>query len=106
MAQVMFEDPSPYRRKSSLVASESVPPHLRREPAAPNNKTECLVHQFLANQRNPGHRFPTRHHQQQQQQHREHHEHHEHHGHHPHATTRGHHGQSVTASPEAADLSS
>lgn len=106
MAQVMFEDSSPYRRKSSLVASDAIPPHLRREPAAPQNKTECMVHQFLANQRKPEHRFPTRHHHQQQQQHREHHEHHEHHGHHPPATTRAHHGQAVTASPEAADLSS
>ncbi len=100
----MFEDPSPYRRKSSLVASDSIPPHLRREPPAHNNKTECLVHQFLANQRKPEHRLPTRHHQQHQP--REQDEHHEHHRHRLHDITRAHHKQTVTASPEAADLSS
>jgi NAD+ kinase len=47
--QVVFDDSNPYRRKSSMVATESIPPHLRRAPVPPH-KTECLVHQFLANQ--------------------------------------------------------
>jgi NAD+ kinase len=44
--QVSFDPSNPYRRKSSLITNE-VPPHLRRE-----NKTECLVHQFLESERN------------------------------------------------------
>ncbi|KAK3905306.1 hypothetical protein C8A05DRAFT_12857 [Staphylotrichum tortipilum] len=47
--EVVFEDANPYRRKSSLVTSDAVlPHHLRREPPPPQRKTECLVHQFLA----------------------------------------------------------
>jgi NAD+ kinase len=43
----MFDPSSPYRRKSSLVTSESTP-MLRRSQT---NKTQCLVHQFLESQR-------------------------------------------------------
>ncbi|KAK4137882.1 ATP-NAD kinase [Trichocladium antarcticum] len=48
--EVVFDESNPYRRKSSLAATDSIPPHLRR-PSVPHHKTECLVHQFLANQR-------------------------------------------------------
>ncbi|KAL2023916.1 hypothetical protein VTK56DRAFT_693 [Thermocarpiscus australiensis] len=49
--EVVFDSSNPYRRKSSLVATDATAPHLRRRAAAPPHKTECLVHQFLANQR-------------------------------------------------------
>ncbi|GAB1314158.1 UTR1 (Associated with ferric reductase activity) [Madurella fahalii] len=47
--EVVFDPANPYRRKCSLIGSESIPPHLRRA-IPPPHKTECLVHQFLANQ--------------------------------------------------------
>ncbi|KAK4147171.1 ATP-NAD kinase-like domain-containing protein [Dichotomopilus funicola] len=49
--EVVFDDSNPYRRKSSLVSEDAVPPHLRRAPPPGRRRTECLVHQFLANQR-------------------------------------------------------
>lgn len=51
-AQVTFEPGNVYRRKSSLVPSES------SRPAKNPDKTQCLVHQFLESQRR------ARHHQQ------------------------------------------
>ncbi|KAK4153138.1 ATP-NAD kinase-like domain-containing protein [Chaetomidium leptoderma] len=50
--EVVFDSSNPYRRKSSLVANDSVAPQLGRV------KTECLVHQFLANQRKQKPPFP------------------------------------------------
>ncbi|KAJ2906634.1 hypothetical protein MKZ38_000889 [Zalerion maritima] len=44
--EVSFDPQNPYRRKSSLVASEVAHPHLRGD----NNKTQCIVHQFLESQ--------------------------------------------------------
>lgn len=45
--QVMFDPSNPYRRKSSLVTTETTKPHLlQRHPS----KTQCLVHQFLESQ--------------------------------------------------------
>jgi len=113
--EVVFEDANPYRRKSSLVASDAVPPHLRRAPPPPHQKTECLVHQFLANQRKPKPSFPThaRHQDQDQGEDQDqgqgqgHHEHHGHHGHRDHHnTTHVHHHHAGTASCEAEDISS
>ncbi|KAK4103920.1 ATP-NAD kinase [Parathielavia hyrcaniae] len=49
--EVLFDSSNPYRRKSSLVTNDAVPPHLHRAPAPPHTKTECLVHQFLASQK-------------------------------------------------------
>ncbi|KAK0719782.1 ATP-NAD kinase-like domain-containing protein [Lasiosphaeris hirsuta] len=46
--EVVFDPASPYRRKSSLVASDPVPVHLRRGGQI---RTECLVHQFLESQK-------------------------------------------------------
>ncbi|KAK3984792.1 NAD(+) kinase [Cladorrhinum sp. PSN332] len=81
--EVVFDAANPYRRKSSLVSSDSVHPRLRRhatndsqasqqqqqqqqqqETPAPD-PTECLVHQFLDSHR-----------------HHHHHHHHAHHGRH------------------------
>ncbi|KAK4226882.1 NAD(+) kinase [Podospora fimiseda] len=65
--EVVFDAANPYRRKSSLVSSDSVHPRLRRQPRQRQQDTplpeptECLVHQFLAS-------------------HRHHHLHHDHHG--------------------------
>ena len=43
----MFDPSNPYRRKSSLVTTETTKPHLlQRHPS----KTQCLVHQFLESQ--------------------------------------------------------
>ncbi|KAH6845465.1 ATP-NAD kinase-like domain-containing protein [Chaetomium sp. MPI-CAGE-AT-0009] len=67
--EVVFDESNPYRRKSSLVANDAVPPHLRRAPPPPHHKTECLVHQFLANQQKAKVHLPTRHR----------HDHHDHH---------------------------
>lgn len=39
--EVSFDTQNPYRRKSSLVASETIHPRLR------DDKTSCIVHQFL-----------------------------------------------------------
>ncbi|GKU01743.1 unnamed protein product [Fusarium langsethiae] len=45
--QVVFDPGNPYRRKSSMVASEIKPPMMRH----PTRRDECLVHQFLDSQR-------------------------------------------------------
>lgn len=48
MQQVVFDrTTNPYRRKSSMVASEMKAPHIKR----PTKRNECLVHQFLDSQR-------------------------------------------------------
>ncbi|KAH9904772.1 ATP-NAD kinase [Xylariomycetidae sp. FL2044] len=44
--EVTFDPSNPYRRKSSLVTSDSLAPKLRRHQPKRLN-TECLVHQFL-----------------------------------------------------------
>ncbi|KAK3378461.1 ATP-NAD kinase-like domain-containing protein [Podospora didyma] len=51
--EVVFDASNPYRRKSSMATSDSIPLHLRQVRA---NKTECFVHQFLENQRRARHR--------------------------------------------------
>ncbi|RYP77104.1 hypothetical protein DL771_001394 [Monosporascus sp. 5C6A] len=43
--EVTFDPGNPYRRKSSLVSTESSAPHLGHR----SNKTQCLVHQLLEN---------------------------------------------------------
>ncbi|AEO56214.1 hypothetical protein MYCTH_2300889 [Thermothelomyces thermophilus ATCC 42464] len=86
--EVVFDESNPYRRKSSLVANESIPPHLRREPPPPPKKTECLVHQFLADQWKA---HPPAHHRR-----------HNHRG----TTTHVDHRFDGTASREADDISS
>ncbi|KHN94127.1 uncharacterized protein MAM_07967 [Metarhizium album ARSEF 1941] len=48
--EVTFDPANPYRRKSSLVASEVVPPYAHRHPAT-TRRDQCLVHQFLDSQR-------------------------------------------------------
>ncbi|KAJ4167792.1 hypothetical protein NW754_011609 [Fusarium falciforme] len=45
--EVVFDPGNPYRRKSSMVASEMRQPMIRR----PTRRDECLVHQFLDSQR-------------------------------------------------------
>ncbi|KAH7251724.1 ATP-NAD kinase-like domain-containing protein [Fusarium tricinctum] len=45
--QVVFDPGNPYRRKSSMVASEIKAPVMRH----PERRSECLVHQFLDSQR-------------------------------------------------------
>ncbi|KXH33405.1 ATP-NAD kinase [Colletotrichum nymphaeae SA-01] len=45
--EVTFDPGNPYRRKSSLVTSES----SRPLPRHPSQRTECIVHQFLESQR-------------------------------------------------------
>ncbi|EKJ75732.1 hypothetical protein NXS19_012239 [Fusarium pseudograminearum] len=45
--EVVFDPGNPYRRKSSMVASEIKAPVMRH----PNRRDECLVHQFLDSQR-------------------------------------------------------
>ncbi|KAM5342601.1 hypothetical protein ACJ41O_013567 [Fusarium nematophilum] len=45
--EVVFDPGNPYRRKSSMVASDIKPPMIRR----PTRRDECLVHQFLESQR-------------------------------------------------------
>jgi NAD+ kinase len=49
---VTFEPGSVYRRKSSLVPSEAPTPKLRQQH---NDKTQCLVHQFLESQKRARH---------------------------------------------------
>ncbi|KAK3325500.1 ATP NAD kinase [Apodospora peruviana] len=57
--EVLFDPSNPYRRKSSLVNSETVPPHLRRGAQQQQqrtqqqqpNKSECLVHKLLESQK-------------------------------------------------------
>ncbi|KAK3308837.1 ATP-NAD kinase-like domain-containing protein [Chaetomium strumarium] len=44
--EVVFDMSNPFRRKSSLIGSEST-----RPPPSSHRRTECLVHQFLASQR-------------------------------------------------------
>ncbi|KAL2197396.1 ATP-NAD kinase-like domain-containing protein [Corynascus similis CBS 632.67] len=88
--EVVFDESNPYRRKSSLVADDSIPPHLRRAPPISPKKTECLVHQFLANQRKAKFHLPTH------PRHRDRHD----------AGTHVHHGHAGTTSCEANDISS
>ncbi|EWZ45256.1 serine/threonine protein kinase [Fusarium oxysporum f. sp. radicis-lycopersici 26381] len=45
--EVVFDPGNPYRRKSSMVASEIKAPVMRH----PSRRDECLVHQFLDSQR-------------------------------------------------------
>ncbi|KAH7152404.1 ATP-NAD kinase-like domain-containing protein [Dactylonectria estremocensis] len=45
--EVVFDPGNPYRRKSSMVASDIQAPLSR----GPNRRTQCLVHQFLDSQR-------------------------------------------------------
>ena len=45
--QVVFDSQNPYRRKSSLVTTETGNPRFRK----PVDKGQCLVHQFLESQR-------------------------------------------------------
>ncbi|KAJ4318544.1 hypothetical protein N0V84_006780 [Fusarium piperis] len=45
--EVVFDPGNPYRRKSSMVASEMRQPMIRRS----TRRDECLVHQFLDSQR-------------------------------------------------------
>ncbi|KAF5657263.1 serine threonine kinase [Fusarium heterosporum] len=45
--EVVFDPGNPYRRKSSMVASEIKAPVMRH----PGRRDECLVHQFLDSQR-------------------------------------------------------
>ncbi|KAF5709589.1 serine threonine kinase [Fusarium globosum] len=45
--EVVFDPGNPYRRKSSMVASEIKAPGMRH----PSRRDECLVHQFLDSQR-------------------------------------------------------
>ncbi|SPQ21861.1 6597997f-29f7-4ea2-850c-93dfbe9807b9 [Thermothielavioides terrestris] len=66
--EVLFDESNRYRRKSSLVATDSVPPQLRSTPPPARRRTECLVHQFLANQRRP----PKHHHHRHKLPHRRH----------------------------------
>ncbi|KIL91142.1 hypothetical protein FAVG1_05839 [Fusarium avenaceum] len=47
LLQVVFDPGNPYRRKSSMVASEIKAPVMRH----PERRGECLVHQFLDSQR-------------------------------------------------------
>ncbi|ROW06059.1 hypothetical protein VMCG_04529 [Cytospora schulzeri] len=51
LVKVTFDSGNAYRRKSSLVASETPPPKLRRQRQAHPDKTQCLVHQFLESQK-------------------------------------------------------
>lgn len=44
-----FDPSNPYRRKSSLVASEAQRPRFKDVP--PSKRDECMVHHFLENQR-------------------------------------------------------
>ncbi|KAK4038792.1 ATP-NAD kinase-like domain-containing protein [Parachaetomium inaequale] len=82
--EVVFDESNPYRRKSSMVANDSVPPHLRRAPPPARRRTECLVHQFLANQRKAKGHLPT-------------HRHHEHHGHDDHDDNDNHNRDDVSS---------
>ncbi len=49
--EVVFDPANPYRRKSSLVSSEAVPPRLRSTHVPPTEKAQCLVHHFIEAQR-------------------------------------------------------
>ncbi|KAF4119617.1 NAD+ kinase, partial [Geosmithia morbida] len=52
--EVTFDPSNPYRRKSSLVASETTSPRLKSaQQLAESTRGECLVHHFLDNQRRP-----------------------------------------------------
>ncbi|KAI1503614.1 ATP-NAD kinase [Biscogniauxia marginata] len=48
--EVTFESSNPYRRKSSLVTSEAVPPKINKRPQKLLS-TQCLVHKFLEGHR-------------------------------------------------------
>ncbi|KAL1895230.1 hypothetical protein Sste5346_005375 [Sporothrix stenoceras] len=51
--EVVFDPSNPYRRKSSLVSSEAVPPkYLRKNNLAPTDKAQCIVHHLIEAQRN------------------------------------------------------
>ncbi|CAK7267126.1 hypothetical protein SEPCBS119000_002385 [Sporothrix epigloea] len=53
--EVVFDPSNPYRRKSSLVSSEAVPPKLRKYVASqPSDKAQCIVHHLIAAQRKGG----------------------------------------------------
>ncbi|EAQ90604.1 hypothetical protein CHGG_02539 [Chaetomium globosum CBS 148.51] len=93
--EVVFDEANPYRRKSSLVASDAVPPHLRRVPPPLHHKTECLVHQFLANQQKAKAHLPTRH----PHDHHGHHDHHDH-DHHDHHDVSDEAGSSRAVEPK------
>ncbi|PNY24845.1 kinase [Tolypocladium capitatum] len=49
--EVTFDPGNPYRRKSSLVASEAMGPVVQRS----NRRDQCIVHQFLDSQRRAKH---------------------------------------------------
>ncbi|CAK7211098.1 hypothetical protein SBRCBS47491_001003 [Sporothrix bragantina] len=53
--EVVFDPSNPYRRKSSLVSSEAVPPRLRKHGTAQaTDKAQCIVHHLIEAQRNGG----------------------------------------------------
>ncbi|ERS95788.1 hypothetical protein HMPREF1624_07863 [Sporothrix schenckii ATCC 58251] len=54
--EVVFDPSNPYRRKSSLVSSEAVPPRLRKNlpPASSTDKAQCIVHHLIEAQRDVG----------------------------------------------------
>lgn len=52
--EVVFDPSNPYRRKSSLVSSEAVPPRYLRKNLAPTDKAQCIVHHLIEAQRNGG----------------------------------------------------
>ncbi|CAK7202341.1 hypothetical protein SEUCBS139899_005064 [Sporothrix eucalyptigena] len=60
--EVVFDPSNPYRRKSSLVSSEAVPPRLRKHVTAPpTDKAQCIVHHLIEAQRNGSSHNHTRH---------------------------------------------
>ncbi|CAK7223922.1 hypothetical protein SCUCBS95973_005343 [Sporothrix curviconia] len=53
--EVVFDPSNPYRRKSSLVSSDAVPPRLRKHVTAPpTDKAQCIVHHLIEAQRHGG----------------------------------------------------
>ncbi|KAJ9148368.1 ATP NAD kinase [Pleurostoma richardsiae] len=67
--EVVFDSSNPYRRKSSLVTSEALPPKLLQS----RDKAQCLVHQFLDSQRMAT--KSSRHHEHSHHPHDHHHHH-------------------------------
>ncbi|KAI1076057.1 ATP-NAD kinase [Whalleya microplaca] len=60
--EVTFDPTNPYRRKSSLVTSDTVVPKMA-SPSRKTVSTQCLVHQFLeAHRRSGNHVTPGGHH--------------------------------------------
>ncbi|EHA55321.1 ATP NAD kinase [Pyricularia oryzae 70-15] len=49
--EVLFDPTNPYRRKSSLVASEATLTRPRRAPLPTPDKAQCIVHQLIESQR-------------------------------------------------------